>query len=230
MKILVTDTSNSTCCAGIYDDGRELSYEISFEKKTHSETFMPLVERVIGKSGISMSDIDAIAAVTGPGSFTGIRIGLSAVKGMALGMGVRCIPVSSLKALAASVENITYPKEQTVLVPCFDARNKRVFGCALSEDGLGEVVPEGAYAADDLAEKIVRAIDTTNHFLIVIGDGAGVMKETFETLGVKAQYAPGCAISPRGIYEASIGTEPVSGEALKASYLAVSSAERLKRS
>ena len=127
MKILCCDTSNRTCCAGIFDDGRELAYELSLEKTTHSETFMPLVMRVFKECGLNPVDMDALAVTTGPGSFTGIRIGLSAVKGMALATGLNVIPVSSLKALALSVENVAADPSDTIIVPCFDARNDRVF-------------------------------------------------------------------------------------------------------
>ena len=120
MLILSCDTSNSTCCAGVYEDGRELSYELSLEKRTHSETFMPLVERVIKASGKEYKDLDAIAVTTGPGSFTGIRIGLSAVKGLSYALSIPCIPVSSTAALALSVENVIDTAENTVLVPSFD--------------------------------------------------------------------------------------------------------------
>jgi len=77
MKILACDTSNSTCCAGVYEDGKELSYELSLEMKTHSETFMPLVERVLKNANTNCNDLDATAVTVGPGSFTGIRIGIS---------------------------------------------------------------------------------------------------------------------------------------------------------
>ena len=81
MLILACDTSDSTCCAGLYRDGEELGYELSMERKTHSETFMPLVARVFEKLSLTYDDIDEIAVTVGPGSFTGIRIGLSAILG-----------------------------------------------------------------------------------------------------------------------------------------------------
>ena len=104
MKLLVCDTSNTNCSAGIFEDGREICYELSFETKTHSETFMPLVHSVMEKAGIRHEDLDGYAVTVGPGSFTGIRIGLAAVKGMALAADKKCIPVSSTEALARSCE------------------------------------------------------------------------------------------------------------------------------
>lgn len=229
MLILACDTSNSTCCAGLYEDGKELSFELSLEKKTHSETFMPLVGRVIEASGRSIRDIDRIAVTVGPGSFTGIRIGLSAVKGLALALGIDCIPVSSTRALALSVENISTKPEETVLVPCFDARNNRVFASAITDYSKTKVVEEGAYDACELAGRIAAFKGIDRRKLIVAGDGSETMRAALEGKDLSVQYAPGCVILPRGIYLASEGIAPVSGAAISASYCAVSSAERLRK-
>lgn len=232
MLILTCDTSNSTCCAGLYEDGKELAYEISLEKRTHSETFMPLVERVVKTSGKTWQDIDAIASTVGPGSFTGIRIGLSAVKGMSLSLNKPCISVSSTKALAASVEPDKSSKE-VYLIPSFDARNKRVFAACYKASDLSIVVPEGAYAAAEFVELLSENTVITNGRVIVLGDGASVIKEAIE--GVFAQkfididYAPGVIITPSGISKASEGEELISGAEITASYCAVSQAERLRK-
>lgn len=225
MKILCCDTSNSTCCAGIYEDGRELSYELSLEKKTHSETFMPLVMRVCEKSGYKPSEMDALAVTTGPGSFTGIRIGLSAVKGMALAAGINVIPVSSLKALALSVENVTADSSDTIIVPCFDARNDRVFAAAYYDADGSVLVEDGAYFNEDFVELLKKVPGADTKQIIVVGDGAVTVRKAL-FFSHKVQYAPGAVILPKGIMAASEGIEPVNGAAVKASYCAVSRAER----
>lgn len=225
MKILCCDTSNSTCCAGIYEDGRELSYELSLEKKTHSETFMPLVMRVCDKSGVKPSEVDALAVTTGPGSFTGIRIGLSAVKGMALAAGINVIPVSSLKALALSVENVTADSSDTIIVPCFDARNDRVFAAAYDDADGSVLVEDGAYFNEDFVELLKKVPGADTKQIIVVGDGAETVRKAL-FFSHKVQYAPGAVILPKGIMAASEGIEPVNGAAVKASYCAVSRAER----
>jgi tRNA threonylcarbamoyladenosine biosynthesis protein TsaB len=225
MKILCCDTSNSTCCAGIYEDGRELSYELSLEKKTHSETFMPLVMRVCEKSGVKPSEVDALAVTTGPGSFTGIRIGLSAVKGMALAAGINVIPVSSLKALALSVENVTADSSDTIIVPCFDARNDRVFAAAYDDADGSVLVEDGAYFNEDFVELLKKVPGADTKQIIVVGDGAETVRKAL-FFSHKVQYAPGAVILPKGIMAASEGIEPVNGAAVKASYCAVSRAER----
>lgn len=237
MLILACDTSNSTCCAGVYDDGKELAYEMSFEKKTHSETFMPLVHRVMEKSGIKHSELDAYAICVGPGSFTGIRIGLSAVKGMSAASGVPCIAVSSTEALARSVTNVVHPEERTLLLPAFDARNKRVFAAVYDNSGYAVRIKEGAYAASDLADELTDLPDIMKTKIIVLGSGSDAVREALaDKLGINADYAPGAMITPSGInaaaragVDATDGKTIVSAAEIKAAYCAVSSAERYRK-
>lgn len=237
MKILVCDTSNSTCCAGVYEDGREVAYKLSLEKKTHSETFMPLVHEVMEQAGITHAELDAYAVTVGPGSFTGVRIGLAAVKAMALAAGKGCIPVSSTEALARSVDNVTAArKEDTLIVPAFDARNNRVFAQAMEDDTAKTLVAENAYDADDLVKKILHIpeiIYGARSQILVVGDGADTMKAAFERAGahVNVYYARGAAILPKGIAAAAYAkgeAAVVSGRDIEAAYCAASRVKTLK--
>lgn len=237
MKILVCDTSNSTCCAGVYEDGREVAYKLSFEKKTHSETFMPLVHEVMEQAGITHAELDAYAVTVGPGSFTGVRIGLAAVKAMALAAGRGCIPVSSTEALARSIDNVTAArKEDTLIVPAFDARNNRVFAQAMEDDTAKTLVAENAYDADDLVKKILQIpeiIYGARSQILVVGDGADTMKAAFERAGahVNVYYARGAAILPKGIAAAAYAKGEagiISGRDIEASYCAASRVKTLK--
>ena len=225
MRVLCCDTSNRTCCAGIYDDGKELSYELSLEKRTHSETFMPLVMRVFRECGLNPVDMDALAVTTGPGSFTGIRIGLSAVKGMALATGLNVIPVSSLKALALSVENVAAKPSDTIIVPCFDARNDRVFASAIDDATGDSLVEDNAYFNEDFIELLKAVPGASDKQILVVGDGAETIRKAL-FFSHRVEYAPGAVILPKGIMKASSGIEAVNGAAVKASYCAVSRAER----
>ncbi|MBO6193365.1 MAG: tRNA (adenosine(37)-N6)-threonylcarbamoyltransferase complex dimerization subunit type 1 TsaB [Clostridiales bacterium] len=225
MRVLCCDTSNRTCCAGIYDEGKELSYELSLEKRTHSETFMPLVMRVFRECGLNPVDMDALAVTTGPGSFTGIRIGLSAVKGMALATGLNVIPVSSLKALALSVENVAAKPSDTIIVPCFDARNDRVFASAIDDATGDSLVEDNAYFNEDFIELLKAVPGASDKQILVVGDGAETIRKAL-FFSHRVEYAPGAVILPKGIMKASSGIEAVNGAAVKASYCAVSRAER----
>ncbi|MCR4776693.1 MAG: tRNA (adenosine(37)-N6)-threonylcarbamoyltransferase complex dimerization subunit type 1 TsaB [Saccharofermentans sp.] len=236
MKILVCDTSNQNCSAGIYDDGKEMAYELSFETRTHSETFMPLVHRVMEQAGITHEELDAYAITVGPGSFTGIRIGLAAVKGMALAAGKPCISVSSTEALARSCENATATaREETILVPAIDARNNRVFARVFEEDTMKTLIPENAYDADELAKKIKNMPEIvygTRRQILVVGSGADVMKQAFEhnKVHINVYCAKGAAITPKGVAGAAFAhPDLISARDVKATYCAVSQAERLRK-
>ena len=236
MKILVCDTSNQNCSAGVYDDGREIAYELSFETRTHSETFMPLVHRVMEQAKITHKDLDAYAVTVGPGSFTGIRIGLAAVKGMALAAGKPCISVSSTEALARSCENATATaREETILVPAIDARNNRVFARAFEDDTMKTLIPEDAYDADYIAKKIKNMPEVvfgTRRQLLVVGSGSEVMKQAFERnkVHINVYCAKGAAITPKGVAGAAFANpELLSARDVKATYCAVSQAERLRK-
>ena len=233
MRLLVCDTSDKNCSAGIFEDGREICYELSFETKTHSETFMPLVHRVMTKAGVKHEDLDGYAVTVGPGSFTGIRIGLAAVKGMALAADKKCIAVSSTEALARSCENATMtPKNETLIVPALDARNNRVFAQAANDETLQSLLPENAYDADELVAMIEKIPEIIYRQIIVVGSGAVVMKKAFEKAGSRLNiyYAPGAAIMPKGVALAAFASKDlIDARDLKASYCAVSQAERLKK-
>jgi len=247
MLTLACDTSNSTCCAGLYRDGQELSYKLSMDTRTHSETFMPLVHEVMEEAGVTHKEIDRYAVTVGPGSFTGIRIGLSAVKGMALVNDTGCVPVSATKALMRSVENVSSDKENTIVIACFDARNKRVFASVAHNKDFKELIEEDAYDAEKLAHliddlpELMNAREAPSSLplnILVIGSGSDVMKQALADTGVipngdfapgiKVQYAKGAVILPRGVYEASKDTESIPGAAISAAYFAKSQAERFR--
>ena len=237
MKILVCDTSNQNASAGIYEDGKVIAYELSFETRTHSETFMPLAHRVMKQAGLSHGELDAYAVTVGPGSFTGIRIGLAAVKGMALAAGKPCIAVSSTEALARSCENATATAgKETIMVPAIDARNNRVFASVLEDDTLKTLIAENAYDADDLALKIKNMPEVvygTRRQVLVVGSGAEVLKKAFEKnkIHINVYCAKGIAITPQGVAAAAFAhPELISARDLKATYCAVSQAERLRKS
>ena len=146
MLILACDTSNSACSACLYEDGRVLAQSLLSLGLTHSLTFMPLVHGLMKSSGRDYKELDAFACTVGPGSFTGIRIGVSAVKSMAMVARKPAVAVSSLAALAFPY--ISY--KNTLIVAMTDARNRRVFSAAYYEGR--EVIAENARTIDELMD------------------------------------------------------------------------------
>ena len=115
-----------TCCAAatsaIFDGEKLIGQTVINHKKTHSQKIMPQVENLFSLSELSVNDIDAFSAAVGPGSFTGVRIGVATVKGMAQALNKPCIPVSTLEALA-------YPLAffDGIVCPILDARREQVY-------------------------------------------------------------------------------------------------------
>ena len=143
MLILACDTSNAACSACLYEDGKVLAQSFLSLGLTHSQTFMPMVHELMKLSGRTYQQLDAFACTVGPGSFTGIRIGVSAIKVMAMAAGKGAIPVSSLEALAYPL----FTCRDTLIASAIDARNRRVF-CSAYYNGQ-EIIGEEARSTDD---------------------------------------------------------------------------------
>ena len=121
MNILMIDTSGPACGVAIMRDGR-LIYEAELvNKQTHSQRVMPMADAALAMSDMTAAEIDVFGAVTGPGSFTGVRIGVSTVKALAHAAGKPCVAVDALEALAANVTAF-----DGVVCPILDARAQQV--------------------------------------------------------------------------------------------------------
>lgn len=140
MKILGIETAALVCGAAVVVDGKIISEEQTFEKKVHAENIMRLVDTSLSKAGVQLKDVDAIAVSIGPGSFTGLRIGLSVAKGLVYATNKPLVAVPTLDALArravgAAVVNTPY------ILSALDARRDEVF-CRLFRVGENKIVPE----------------------------------------------------------------------------------------
>ena len=122
MKILAIDTSAKTATAALTDGRRLLSLYTQNVGLTHSETMLPMVEALLRDAKTDVDEIDMFACAVGPGSFTGVRIGVSLVKGLAFGKNKICVGVSTLESLARNIE-----VEGALIVPVMDARRERLY-------------------------------------------------------------------------------------------------------
>jgi tRNA threonylcarbamoyladenosine biosynthesis protein TsaB len=134
MLILAIDTALDACAAGVLDTdaGRMVAQESLSMKRGHAEALMPLIARVIKEAGIGFASLDRIAVTTGPGSFTGLRVGLSAARGIALAAGKPAVGLTTLTAYAAPVvgRNAGQP-----VISAIDARHGQVYFQVVSGDG-----------------------------------------------------------------------------------------------
>ncbi|MEG0512299.1 MAG: tRNA (adenosine(37)-N6)-threonylcarbamoyltransferase complex dimerization subunit type 1 TsaB [Clostridia bacterium] len=186
MNILAIDTSGPVAGVAILSNG-EVAYEgAAVNRFTHSVNLMPMVEEALTHAGLDISAIDLFAAVTGPGSFTGVRIGVSAVKGMAHGAGKPCIGINALEALASGL-----CLSDALLCPIQDARAGQVYGAAF----MAGMPP--ARILPDMAEKLdcyldlVLACATANQQLCMVGDGVKPFRSAIEQrLGDRAYFPP----------------------------------------
>ena len=103
MKILAIDTSNKVASVSIFEDNELINEKISNEEKTHSEKLLPMIDELLKEANISIENIDMFVVSVGPGSFTGIRIGVATVKGIAQALNKKVIPVTSLEGLIQMV-------------------------------------------------------------------------------------------------------------------------------
>lgn len=131
MKILSLESSAGPASVAFSEEGRIRAAQYQDVGSTHSRTLLPLCESMLSNAGLSYADADLIAVSAGPGSFTGVRIGIATAKGIAFGTGAKCLAVSSLLGLAANCADL----EGELLCPCADARCGRVYTALFRVEG-----------------------------------------------------------------------------------------------
>lgn len=221
MKILAVDTSSAICSVALLDDDKLID-EINLDNgRTHSENLMPLVDEIIRKNNLAVNDIEFIACCVGPGSFTGIRIGVSSIKAIAEVLNVKLAQVTSLETLAANVEN-----EETI-VSLIDARNNQVYcGIFDKEYNLKE---------EALADDINEAINHIKQYngVVITGNGIEVHKELLEKELINVKFAEENRQLAKNV--GKIGYKKLKENAVENAdtiipiYLRKSQAERLKK-
>jgi tRNA threonylcarbamoyladenosine biosynthesis protein TsaB len=186
MKILALDTSGPVCGVAVTRDGRVLYEGAAVNRYTHSVNLLPMVEEALTRAGLAVEEIDLLAAVTGPGSFTGVRIGVNTVKGMAHGLSKPCVGVDALEALAAGAGDAG-----ALLCPIQDARAGQVYGAVF---GAGfppvRVTPDEAAKLDDFLNHALAAA-TEGQALCFVGDGVAAYRAAITArLGARAVFPP----------------------------------------
>src|SRR5215472_18944160 len=150
MLILAIDTALDACAAAVLDSGTSnvIAIESQAMKRGHAEALMPLIARVMKQSALPFAALDRIAVTTGPGSFTGLRVGLSAARGIGLATGKPVVGLTTLSAYAAPV--VSEAGEQPV-ISAIDARHDHVYLQVVSGDGSSLVRPKLASVEEALA-------------------------------------------------------------------------------
>lgn len=184
MKVLALETSGSNCSVAIIDENKVIADFDCNTGTTHSQNLMPMLEQVQKFSEIDLNDIDVFASSVGPGSFTGLRIGIASIKGMALSLQKKVIGVPSLLGLAYNV-----PYFEGIICSVLDARNNNVYA-ALYELKDGKPIRIGDYISDTV-DVLIETLKGKNCGVLFVGDGAMAYHEKFqENFAEKAFFMP----------------------------------------
>ena len=168
MKILAIDTSSAICSVALLENNNLIDKNELNDGKTHSENLMPLLDELLKRNKVNIKEIELIACCVGPGSFTGIRIGVSSIKAIAEVLNIKVASVTSLEALARNIEN-----EETI-ISLIDARNNQVYAGIFDEN----INLKEEYMADDINLVLEKANKYKN--AIFVGDGSLLHKELLE--------------------------------------------------
>lgn len=216
--ILGIDSSAVTAGCALYENGKIIAEQFLNNGHTHSETMLPMVESMLNNAGVTLADLDCIAVTAGPGSFTGLRIGIAAVKGMAVGAKKPCIAVSTLEAVAYNFMGF-----DCVVCACMDARCGQVYNALFKAEGgiVSRLCEDRAIRAEELS----RELSGIDGKIILAGDGAELMdnftEHKYELAPYPLRYQRGS-----GVCFAAVGRNTISAAALMPTYLRLPQAER----
>lgn len=171
MYIAAIETTGAKASVALMKDGLLLGAESSQEKMNHLQNLLPMLSSLLAKNNLAMGDITHIAVSEGPGSFTGIRIGVSTARALAQALNIDIISVPTLETFAYQCKN--YPG---IICPIFDARRDQVYGAAFQwQDNftrVQEIIPGGAYSIQELLQMLAELNEAGNsQEIMFMGDG-----------------------------------------------------------
>ena len=170
MKILALDCSAISASCAVVEEDKVIASSYSNVKLTHSETLLPMLENTLASAKLSLNDIEALAINNGPGSFTGIRIGISAVKGLALPKNLPCLAVSTLYSIACMHKNLN-----GIVAAVMDARCNQVYNAIFRiENGNIERLCEDRAV---MISEVIAELDKFDENVFIAGDGVSLFGE-----------------------------------------------------
>ena len=226
MMILALESSATACSVALTRDGSVLAQAFQHSGLTHSRTLLPMVDNVLNSCGESMEHVDVVAVAAGPGSFTGLRIGVATAKGLAWPADKDCAACSTLESMAWPLAHM----EGKLIVCAMDARRSQVYNALFlaTGDGLKRLSEDRAISLVELAEEVKKYENEK----IVVGDGAKLCYNTLSEMGLSLTLAPehlrmqsGWGVA-RAAEELAKQGQLIKGEALNAVYHRLSQAER----
>ncbi len=223
MIVLGLESSAKAASAALCSDGALIAQSLQISALTHSKTLLPMAEDLLKNCGMTLADVDALAVAHGPGSFTGIRIGVSAVKGLCWGAEKPAIGVSTLEAMAWNGE---CAPEGSVICCAMDARRAQVYNALFEFDGGApkRLTKDRAIGLDELSDELKML----KRPIFVLGDGAELCYNHLVKQNLSAVLAPQSVRmqSAWGVCRAAAGKTPAPAGELLPVYLRLSQAER----
>lgn len=232
MKILSLDCSAGPASAAVSEDGKILASCLVNVKLTHSQTLMPMIESTLSSALLKFEDIEGIAVSCGPGSFTGIRIGIAAAKGLAAPKQLPCAGVSTLLSMAYN-----YSDTDCIVCAVMDARCNQVYNALFDIEGgkITRLCDDRAVLCEELAKELKKVSQSSKKCVIIVGDGTEVFSpfardiENVRKSGVINRYQNAAAVALAAAEIFADGST-VTPEELLPVYLRLPQAEReLKR-
>lgn len=225
MKTLALETSAKSVSVAVTENGTLLAQAYQDRGLTHSVTLMPLLDGMLKTAGLTLDDMDIIAVAQGPGSFTGIRIGVSAAKGLAWAKALPCCGVSTLEAMAYGVTDF-----EGIVVGAMDARRQQVYNALFrTENGcVTRLCADRAVAMELVAEELAAMPEPK----LIVGDGAVLLYDFLQKAGIgcrlssplhRQQSAAGVALAAEHLAAQGL---TCSAQELQPVYLRLSQAER----
>lgn len=225
MKILAVETSSKVCSVALAEDDKLIKEEILEDENTHSVKLMPLIDKLLSETNNKLEDVDLFAVDKGPGSFTGIRIGIATIKAFVDVTNKKGIGITSLETLAYNV------KEDSIICSLIDAKNENVY-CGLFERTLNKISQLEELEFNNI-DTFIEKVKIRNEKIVFVGDGALNHKDRIkENLKENAMFINDenlNKLNARNICLAAFNNNENSGDSnsLIPSYLRKSNAERL---
>lgn len=224
MILLFLDTSGPSAGVALMEDGVVRYEAMTVNAFTHSQSILPMTEEAFRRTGLSLEGVDYLAVTAGPGSFTGVRIGVSTVKGLAHALNKPCVAVDALEAMAAGVRPFS-----GVICPIQDARAGQVYGAAFQGETLARLLPDQPLKLEEFLDQA----GALGERLLFLGDGMPVHRERIAAMmGERALFAPPHLAFLRPAAAAALAwekrDEAVDYLSLEPLYLRAPSAERQK--
>lgn len=223
MKILGIDSSAKSASAAITENGKIISSVYTNTGLTHSQTLMPMVDEVLKASGSELNEIGLIAVNNGPGSFTGIRIGVAAAKGMSDASGIPCVGISTLESMAYNFVGI----KDSIICAAMDARCNQVYTALfqITDDGVQRLTEDEAISITELDKRLKKYGKTK----ILVGDGAEICYNAIEGEDIvlanqKLRYQDAVGVCHAA--ESRSTEDYIPGEKLEPVYLRLPQAQR----